>query len=651
MARYPRRAALSSFVALVTVAAAMAPPGQAADDRPLTQVFAPPFPVVNATLNLTVVLAGLNLSPAEKGAIPQHVNRTWMPVISSLGVPLGVNYTVNLRIVEAPANFTAAYAEALQNSFGFFDLGRVVGNYIGLWQNLSAAFPAYTNMTPVRHADAEGAAYWLGRANLDFPEVAAPAGEARLYFLNPTQVQEPYYYAVNSSDPDRGTRFVYETLNAWGDGDGVFFQDLRANPSQLGTGSAQGTPADFAGQPPIWSYGTSPGERARLVADLGRYIDHSIRILIAPSFVVTPFYPISVSYNVTLFDATAAQSLFAPGGVGRSRGINGSTDLLQPSVVEGAVHNLIPFAPVVVRVHQANASTDPDASASLTQHTRTVGNAKVVDPFAVNEDLRARWNVPPLPIAAGDAVVIPVLIVVFDADAWVDSVNVRGATLQRSDGRAAAIVIAAGLSQLETRGFSEPLVHEAGHSLGLGHPHELESMAPNGTVVTEVDWLRSSSSTPMTYLPAYVDYSFDSFDRHALWYGIAAATLAGAFEVRRNAFDRLEGRGYNLSTLARPVLDNETLFETYAQTTRSLLAQGLLYLDAVPPYSSGGAIVMSKRAFDEAKLMLLLAYSQPFCCSGNGRPFLPALGAVDVAAAFGAALVGLAVWRRRLRLQ
>ena len=152
----------------------------------------------------------------------------------------------------------------------------------------------------------------------------------------------------------------------------------------------------------------------------------------------------------------------------------------------------------------------------------------------------------------------------------------------------------------------------------------------------------------MTYLPAYADFSFDSFDRRALWYGIAAGTLAAAYEVRRNAYDRLEGRGYNLSTLPASIIANETLFMTYANTTALLLASGLLYLDASPPYSSGGAIVMAKRAFDEAKLILLLAYSQPFCCLPGGGRFIDGLGAPEAAAALGL-IVAAAVWAPRRR--
>lgn len=648
MARATTRSLVPGLLAFVLLAPAFLPCVAAADDRPLTQVFRPPFPIVNADLNVTVILAGINLSASERADLPARVNHTWLPIITSLAVPIGVNYTVRLRIIDAPSNFTESYAAALQASFSKYNLGRFVGNYVGLFENLSAAFPSYTNLTPVRHADANDAAAWLATADQDFPEIAAPAGEARLFFLNPYPIAVPYYYAVNTTDRDRNTNLTYETLKAWGDAGGAFFQDLRANPSQLGSGSGSGIAADFRGAPPLWSYGPSTGERARLVADLGRYIDHSVRILIGPSYVVTPFYPISVTYNVTLFDNTAAQTLFDASGIGGPHGINRTQDIVNPGLVEAAVHDLIPFAPVSVRVRAADAASDPDVRASLQAHTADTGSSQVVNPFGVNADLKGRWGVPNLPVAAGDAVTIPVLMVVFDGDAWVDDIGVRGATLQRNDGRAAAIVIAAGLQQLEARGFSETLVHEAGHSLGLGHPHELGRLDINGTVVTEVDWLRTESSTPMTYLPAYADYSFDSFDRHALWYGIAAGTLAAAYEVRRNAYDRLEGRGYNLSTLPLSITSNETLFSTYANTTASLLTEGLLFLDASPPYSSGGAIVMAKRAFDEAKLLLLLAYSQPFCCLDGGRTFLPAFSAPEAALAL-ALVVAVAVWAPRRR--
>ncbi len=612
--------------------------GPAQGQTSLAARYGAPTPTVAAELNVTAVFAGIVLNASERASLVGQVNTTWSPAVTSLRAPLGVNFTVRLRLVDASDGFRGAYAQFLNDSFANDTHTRQLQDYIGLLDNVSPYMPAWHADTLVRHADGAAAAGWLASAQGDFPEVAAPEAEARLFFLNVEEVPGPYYYAVASKDLDRNADFFYETANAWADGGGVFFQDLRAAPGHLGESSRVGRPADFAGMPPAWSYGASPQERARLVADLALYIDRFVKALVAPSFGVTPFDALSITLNVTVFDATSAQTLFKAGGAGAERGINRTQDVLNETLVAAGLSALAPYTAFAVRVSSANRTSDPQMAAAV-QHSEAIqGPAVVLDPFALNSELKARWSVPPVPVVPGEGLTLPVLMAVYDSEAWVDSVNVRGVTLQRSDGRAAAIVIVAGLAQLDQRGFSETLVHEGGHSLGLGHPHEVSTLAPNGTIVTEVDWLRSSTSTPMTYLPVYVDYSFDSFDRHSLWVGVAAATLGEAYALRHAAFQRFDLLGYAEGNLPPGVGDAEAIFENFSRETGNLLKRGILYIEADPPYTDGGAIVMAKRAYDEARGVMDAALAAPRCCGGGGSPrFLPGPEVTLAALAIGVA--------------
>ncbi len=648
----PRRALalLNAGLLLALACPAATLPASAAGNE-LATLYAAPVPTASASLNVTAVFAGFSLTGPERTALLSQVDTIWWPVITSLGLPLGVNYTVTLRTVEASPQFTEALSAFLNDSFSNDTLSRVIGNYIGLFQNVSAAFPAWTESTPVRHADAAAAAAWLAAADGEFPEVASASGEARLFFLNPAPIAEPYYYAVSSFDRDRLADFTYEMANAWGDGSGVFFQDLRALPSHLGESSDGGRPGNFAGMPPYWSYGASPPERLRLTTDLASYIDTSVKVLVAPSFGLIPFQAASVTFNVTLFDRTASQSLFEAAGVGAPFGIDSPADILDAALVEGALNGLTPYTRVTARIAVANNASDPETAAAIEAASRTHSGATIVNPFTLSEELRDRWNVPSLPVEPGATVTIPAILAVYDGTTWVDNENIRGVTLQRSDGRAAGIVIAAGLPQLAARGFSETLIHESGHAFGFGHPHEVPYILPNGTRGVAVDWLRTLSSTPMTYLPEYVDYSFDSFDRHALWVGVAAATLGAAYQVRLAAYQRLDALGYGPSNLPQAVVASEALFAGFANGTRSLLEGGVLYIEADPPFSEGGALVMAKRAYDEARdLGVRAAFALP-CCDLDRPGFLPGLGLLAVlgaiAAGAAAATPGWKVRRRR----
>ena len=631
----PARHAAAAGLALCVLLAGLAPSAAGADPT-LKERFAAPVPTANVTVNVSVVLAGLNLSASEKAAVIDNVNSTWWPSVSSVSLPLGVNDSVRVRFVDASGAFVEALGAALRGSFGNDTLSRVVGNYVGLFENVSPYFASWGPSTPVAHADASETAAWLAASSSSFPEVAPVAGEARLFFLNPYTVEGPYYYKVASREVDRGVNFTYETANAWGDGDGLFFQDLRAAPSHLGEGSGQGRPANFAGAPPLWSYGSSASERARLARDLAGYVDASVRILLAPSFGVTPFVPSSFTLNVTLFDGTAAQSAFDAGGVGAAHGIRRPLDILDTARAAAALGALLPLSPVEVRLTVANRSTDPEVAASLDARAVAAGGLRVVDPFGVNQDLKGRFAVPTLPIEPGEEVTVPALLAVFDGSSWVDAENVRGVTLQRSDGRAASVIISAGLDQLETLGFTETLIHEGGHALGLGHPHEVGWLAPNGTAFLETTWLRTSSSTPMTYLPNYVDSSFDSFDRQALHFGAAAATLGEAFQLRQAAFDRFDRLGYSLATVPAAALSHNGAFEAAANETLAVLARGPAF-GAGPSGALEAAALSAKRAFEEAREISVLSLVSAPCCGPRRPGFLPGAEAPAVALGLAAA--------------
>ena len=566
--------------ALTVLALLLSPagPALAQDDRPLNEIYAIPYPVVTLDLPVLVVLSGLHMTSEEIGALNDGVNKSWAPFITALAAPLGVRYNITLEIRETSAEFEEAYAEQLNASFANDTLGRVVGNYIGLFDNLTTYFPGYQETTPVPHADAELMTAWLANADTQFPETASSSAVARLFFFNPERISAPYYYAVDSTDVDTNTPFVYETINAWGGDDGVYFQDLRANPTHLGEGASSGHPANFQGQPPYWSYGSTAGERSRLIADLVYYIEFSIRILAAPSYAVTPYYPASFTLDVTLFDQTRSQSLFAPGGVGEAHGLNAISDVLDGAAARGSLRDLFEMAPITVNITFANRTSAPDIASALDSEVTAAPPGRILDPFGVNDALKSRWGVPAVPIQPGDHVVVPALLAVFDDETWVDQLNTRGATLQRNDGRAASIIIAADLEQLEERGLTETLVHEGGHALGLGHPHEMGYVTPAGQAAYSVDWLRDLSSTPMTYLPNYVDYTFDSFDKHAVLSGSAIGTLSAAYVVRQQAFDFLNVRHYNESTLPASIRTKEAELEAHAARAIANMSAGRFLL-------------------------------------------------------------------------
>lgn len=650
MAR-PNRALALALMALV-LGPPLAGAGPAAAG-PLADAHDVPVPVAALDLRVAVVLAGFALTAPEQDALRSSVGDTWAPFVAPTQLPVGIEYTVDLRFAQGSGAFDAALADTINSSLADDDLGRFVGNYPGLIDNLSAAFPSIQQSTPLPHADADQVLSFLAGAGDTYPEVAGGTDEVRLFFLNPTGVEVPYYYRIDSRDTDRGLNLTFETANAWGGVDGIFFQDLRAAPNHIGEGTVDGRPANFAGQPPLWSYGDTASERARLVGDLAYYINTSIRILAAPSYAVTPFYPDTYALNVTLFDATASQDLFQPGGVGAPFGVNSTQDVLDPDQVRAAVSDLFPLSPVTVDVRVSDRTVDPAIGTAVTANT-DLGPSGVLllDPFGLNTDLKETFGVPNQPILPGDSVSLPALVVILDDESYVQSVGTRGATLQRSDGRAASIIIAVGVEQAAQRGLTDTVIHEAGHSLGLGHPHEMPVPGGTGGATVYVDWLRDLTSTPMTYLPSYVDYSFDSFDKRAVASGVAATTLAAAYLARKEAWSALDSRGYSNTTVAASFQEEEALFQTFAAQSAASMAAGDFFTPAGVTSAASGAAVSAKRAYDQAKDMLVQAVLTARCCdTGQDRPFLPGPGAGMAVGALAAvaltAFVGAGRGRRR----
>lgn len=649
MARAPRALALAAMVLMLGPPLLAAGPAAAG---PLADGHGVPVPVAALDLHVAVVFAGFSLAGAEEQALADLVAGDWAPFVVPTGLPIGIQYTLDMRFVHASGAFDAALADTLNASFAVDDLGRVVGNYPGLIDNLSAAFPGVQESTPLPHADADVVMDFLARAGADHPEVAAGQDEVRLFFLNPADVDVPYYYRADSVDADTQLSLTFETANAWGGKDGVFFQDLRAAPNHVGEGTADARPANFAGQPPLWSYGASAPERARLAADLAHYINTSVRVLAAPSYAVTPFYPSSYTLNVTLFDATSSQDLFEPGGAGAPFGVNETAHLLDPAAVRAAVADLFPLAPITVNLHTADRSSEPTIGSAVSANLDLgPSGAVLVDPFGLNTDLKATFAVPSQPVLPGEAVTLPALLVVFDGEAYVQGPGTRGATLQRSDGRAASIIIAAGLPQVADRGLTDTLIHESGHSLGLGHPHELPlpDGSPGGAVF--VDWLRDLSSTPMSYLPSYVDYTFDSFDKRAVTSGAAAVTLAAAYIARQQAYDALDTRGYSNATLPSSISQAELLFASFAGEALADMQAGDFYTPPGISAAASGAAVSAKRAYEQAKDMLVDAILLPRCCAdGSGRQGAPGPDAgMAVVALAGAAAAAVAARTRSRR--
>jgi len=97
-------------------------------------------------------------------------------------------------------------------------------------------------------------------------------------------------------------------------------------------------------------------------------------------------------------------------------------------------------------------------------------------------------------------------------------------------------------------GLTQTTIHEAGHSIGLSHPHDgfswkfYEAGIPEDSPGEYLFWLWDFSDTPMTY--AISNSKFDQLDKDNMYRGIASTLLNETFTILKNAREDLEERGF-----------------------------------------------------------------------------------------------------------
>lgn len=97
-------------------------------------------------------------------------------------------------------------------------------------------------------------------------------------------------------------------------------------------------------------------------------------------------------------------------------------------------------------------------------------------------------------------------------------------------------------------GLTQTTIHEAGHSIGLSHPHDgfswifYEEGIPKDSPGEYSFWLWDFSDTPETY--AIRNSKFDQLDKDNIYRGIASTLLNETFTILKNARVKLEERGF-----------------------------------------------------------------------------------------------------------
>jgi len=316
----------------------------------------------------------------------------------------------------------------------------------------------------------------------------------------------PHYYSVEYVDEDLGYRIRNrQFMTAWGGHYRMWFFDVSAGPSF-------NTPKD----PPLQvvltalkiDLNTQYG-RIWLTQYLADYLWEAVWNFAVPQFVHEPIYSKRYRFTINVFDnRTDLERTSVP-----------VDKTLNASRIKSSFKELLPYSEIEVSIKMQNYSSDPNLARVIKESFKMidVGTGYVdVRPVYRYLQLNIGKYVPRI-LRNEEEVTIPVFCFVFSKQhiAYTSKWEVRGskASLQGIALDDMAIISLTQYYELERGaivkppqgtkgiGFSQTVIHESGHMLGLMHPFQF------GQVGDFVD-------SPMSYFAH--SYDFSQFDKDAL---------------------------------------------------------------------------------------------------------------------------------------
>jgi len=344
--------------------------------------------------------------------------------------------------------------------------------------------------------------------------------KARTFGITPPQVKA-HYYKVNYVDFDRGYRLRYrEFAIGWGGSSRFWFIDLSAGPTFVSMW--YDLPIQVVMEDQSINPFTSNGAMW-LTEYLADYIWEFIYNLAAPDFVYDPPWSMRFTIKISVIDCRSEIERAAVP-------IEGTVN---STLIEEAIRELLPLSEVDVEVAFLNISGLPELNALIQKYSGVLKswiheylflsptNLPYVDAQPIYEYIKGNLNLfTPRIVRNESEYVIPIVAFAFSQDKhfmfkykWlIAGVNPETRMIWGFSFREFALI---GLSHrdflygdyVEPKqegkgfGFSQAIIHEIGHMLGLSHPHTYGDLG---------DFVCSA----MSYFS--YEYGFSVFDKDAL---------------------------------------------------------------------------------------------------------------------------------------
>ena len=506
---------------------------------------------IETELKVNVVFIGLELNEEEKTNISDLVHDEYIPMNHIMETfmtgsdydPIGVNYDLNLSIMNAPEELATNYSQYLNESAtrnwtvdSYYDYE---GNYY-VDDAFDEAFgEADYGDELINGIDVYDTESWLYWNVPDYEGMEDIYDGYVIYFLYPDAGDVwPYYYYSETDDIDTGVESVANNLVAYGGNYPLYFIDLKTPPPSFGVGFGSGDYANRENNPPLWLV-ESEDEAYTLISE---YIEEAIQFLFVPSYIYTPEYEYQYKLDLLMIDATSDDSVY-----------DDMTDYFNAANVQMALDWAVPYTEWTFNIEKADLEEpflaeykEALESSSTATSCYYGGDAIIIDSNVLipkADELVSRPD---------GVVTIPVFVTIFDDCGWVDREYVMGSAESYDDGTPFGVFMATGKNQLVNDGLTGTVVHELGHIMGLMHPHQSFGY-DTGELDFEQDWFWDQSASTMTYYHNLENSYLDYFNYDALERGHALVILSDVQDYRYEIWTEIEDKGYDYDTLPNDI--------------------------------------------------------------------------------------------------
>lgn len=386
--------------------------------------------------------------------------------------------------------------------------------------------------------------------------------ESQLETENPMSAT-PHYYTTQYADKDLDYKIRYRDFTVgWGGGNRLWYLDLAAGP-EFWTWTAPESVPHIPMQLAIDLYRLdvrSSYGKQWLTQFLSDYLSTAVMNLAVPVFTYQPVYSqrYRLVYNI-IDNRTEKEKAIMP-----------IESTFHPELVKQAFSDLLPYSEIQVETHFLSAQQVPGLQAALIESTVTppsdLGIGRYVDARPVYRYLQEHLSDYVGTVRTDSTeVTVPVFMFAFNAGIYFGyTYEWYVATMKVDDlgnflGESLGDLVLIGLTQSDFHrgdfvsppqpgtgiGFTQAAIHEAGHSVGLMHPHQF-------------GYLEDFESSAMSYWSW--EYQFSQFDKDSINRAHANQLINTALSALAEAKGAMNGK-FDLGSSDASIASARTLLD------------------------------------------------------------------------------------------